>query len=102
MSFQTEFSELLQWRKTASAVHGGDVKHYVPEAGTYVYFRYNEDQKLMVLLNQGDTSETLDLSRFHEVLPADARLTNALTGERIVASTTLEVPAWAAWILEVE
>jgi hypothetical protein len=36
------------------------------------------------------------------VLPADARLTNALTGERIAASTTLEVPAWAAWILEVE
>lgn len=102
LSFQTEFSELLQWRKTASAVHGGDVKHYVPEAGTYVYFRFNEDQKIMVILNQGDSSETLDLSRFHEVLPADARLTNALTGERIAASPTLEVPAWAAWILEVE
>ena len=56
----------------------------------------------MVILNQGDSSETLDLSRFHEVLPADARLTNALTGERIAASPTLEVPAWAAWILEVE
>ncbi len=35
--------ELLNWRKGATAIHNGSLKHFVPEDGVYVYFRKNAD-----------------------------------------------------------
>jgi hypothetical protein len=74
----------------------------VPVAGSYVYFRESADQTIMVILNQGDASETLDLARFDEVLRGSRRLVDALTGEAVDSSETLEVPGWRAWVLEVQ
>lgn len=102
LDFQNKFSELLHWRRTASAVHGGDVRHYAPKAGAYVYFRMNGDHKIMVILNQEDAPERLDLSRFHEALPVGFRLKNVISGEEIDTSVLLEVAAWSALILEVK
>ena len=56
----------------------------------------------MVVLNQGDASETLDLARFDEVLRGRRQLVDALTGESLNAGETLDVPGWKAWVLEVQ
>jgi hypothetical protein len=101
-AFQDELSTLLNWRRTATAVHEGTLKHYVPVAGSYVYFREAAEQTIMVVLNQGDTSETLDLARFDEVLRGRRGLVDALTGEAFNAVETLDVPGWKAWVLEVQ
>ncbi len=103
LAFQQEMRALLQWRKTAHAIHDGQLMHYVPEAGSYVYFRYDESQTFMVILNQSEEAEALDLQRFDEVLQGRRLLRNALTGK--VANdgqASLTVPAQAAWVLEVE
>ena len=81
VAFQQEMRALLQWRKTAHAIHDGQLMHFVPEAGSYVYFRFNESQTFMVILNQSEEAETLDLQRFDEVLQGRRLLRNALTGK---------------------
>jgi glycosidase len=102
-AFQNEMRQLLQWRKTASAIHIGRLMHFVPEDGTYVYFRFDESQTFMVVLNQSNDSEALDLARFEEVLNGRRSLRNALTGEVIHAGQgDFSVPAWAALVLEVD
>lgn len=101
-SFQEEVRSLLQWRRTATAIHDGELKHYVPEAGCYVYFRYNDDQTFMVILNQSETPETLDLNRFEEVLKGRRRMKLAVSGEPFGSAQSIEVPGWSAWVLEVE
>ena len=35
-AFQAELRTLLNWRRTATAVHTGSLKHYVPVAGSYL------------------------------------------------------------------
>jgi hypothetical protein len=82
-------------------VHTGTLKHYVPVAGSYVYFRESADQTIMVVLNQGDASETLELARFDEVLRGRRQLVDVLTGESLNSGETLDVSGWKAWVLEV-
>ena len=100
-SFQAELRTLLNWRRTATAVHTGKLKHYVPVADSYVYFRESAGQTIMVVLNQGDASESLELARFDEVLRGRRGLVDALTGEVLNSGETLDVPGWKAWVLEV-
>ena len=46
-------------RKTASALHDGKLMHYAPQQGTYVYFRYDDKQKVMVVLNKNTSATTV-------------------------------------------
>jgi glycosidase len=101
-TFQAELRTLLNWRRNANAVHEGTLKHYVPVAGSYVYFRESADQTVMVILNQGDAPEVLDLARFDEVLQGRRGLVDALTGEVLNSVETLAVPGLKAWVLEVQ
>ena len=73
----------------------------MPVAGSYVYFRESAGQTIMVILNQGDASESLELARFDEVLRGRRGLVDALTGEVLNSGETLDVPGWKAWVLEV-
>jgi hypothetical protein len=77
--------------------------HFVPEAGTYVYFRFDDSQTVMVVLNQSDDSEALDLARFDEVLNGRRSLRNALNGEVVhEGKGDFSVPAGSALVLEVD
>ncbi|MBM3421199.1 MAG: alpha-amlyase, partial [Bacteroidetes bacterium] len=44
-------TRLLNWRKEKDVIHYGKLKHYIPENGLYVYFRYNEMESVMIVLN---------------------------------------------------
>ncbi len=57
---------LLQFRKTASALHEGKLTQYVPEQGVYVYFRYNGEQTIMVVYNSNRESRSVDTARYRE------------------------------------
>jgi hypothetical protein len=39
---------------------------YVPVEGVYVYFRYDNNQTVMCVMNTNDQPSTIDLSRFKE------------------------------------
>ena len=61
---QDYLRRLLGWRRTASAVHGGTLTQFAPEDGTYVYFRRDSRQVLMVAFNKADAERRLDPARF--------------------------------------
>ena len=60
--------KILNWRKGKDVIHNGKTKHYMPHESVYVYFRYNDTEKVMVVLNNNEKEQTLDLSRFAESL----------------------------------
>ncbi len=57
---------LANYRKKHTVLQTGKTMQYVPEDGVYVYFRYNEQQTVMVVMNCNDTTKTLKLDRFRE------------------------------------
>lgn len=97
---QEYFSKVLNWRKTSETVHTGKLKHFVPNDGIYVYFRTNETEKVMVILNKNNEEKTLATDRFNEVMG------NCTTGKEVISGRTISdlknliVPGKSALIIE--
>jgi glycosidase len=94
--------KVLNWRKTNSTVQSGELIHFAPNDGVYVYFRYNQNSKVMVVLNKNAQEKTIDTDRFAEVMA------NCTSGKEIISGTTiadlknLKVPATSAMIIELK
>ncbi|MDD5336329.1 MAG: glycoside hydrolase family 13 protein [Rhodoferax sp.] len=99
---QAFLRRLLNWRKTASVVHHGKLMHFAPEHGSYVYFRYQEDKKVMVAFNKNLTPITLDTSRFREMLTPQASATDVLSGRRLSLAKSLTLAPRSVLLLEVD
>lgn len=93
---------LLNWRKTASVVHDGKLMHFAPEHGSYVYFRYQDDRKVMVAFNKNLTPITLDTSRFREMLTPQASATDVFSGRRLSLAKSLTLAPRSVLLLEVD
>jgi glycosidase len=91
---------LLNWRKTATAVHRGKLTQYVPDASTYVYFRHDDRQTIMVAINKSREVQLLDVSRFHEVIDDEKSATEVITGREYSLDAAFALPANAALVLE--
>jgi neopullulanase len=99
-AMQEHLRKLLQWRRTAPAIRDGKLTHYVPVDDTYVYFRHNDAQNLMVILNNTDEARRLDAKRFEESIGAATTGRDVLTGATQVLAQGVAVPARSALILE--
>lgn len=99
---QDYFRKVLNWRKTNPVVHSGALKHFAPENGIYVYFRYNESGKVMVVLNKNQEAKTLDTTRFSEVMAACTSGKEIISEKNITDIKTLNVPAMSAMIIELK
>lgn len=99
---QDFFSKILNWRKTSEVIHSGKLKHFAPENGIYVYFRYNQNQKVMVVMNKNSQEKTIETNRFSEIMG------NCTSGKEVISGTTisdlknLKVPAMTAMIIELK
>lgn len=58
--------ELANYRKGSSAITTGKMMQYVPEEGVYVYFRYNDRQTVMVVMNTSKTDKTISFGKYAE------------------------------------
>ncbi|MFV0175425.1 glycoside hydrolase family 13 protein [Empedobacter falsenii] len=61
-------AKVFNWRKNKEVIHSGKTKHYMPQQNIYVYFRYNEKESVMVVLNANPEKQTFKLDRFTESL----------------------------------
>ena len=99
---QQWMKKLLNWRKTASAVHYGKLTHFIPNDGVYVYFRYNDDQKIMVVLNKNKKPYTLKLDRFAELLDGITKGKGVMSGQTYDMTKGINLSPMGALILELE
>ena len=59
-------SKLFQWRKTKPVIHFGKTTHYIPEDNTYIYFRYTDNESVMILINNNEETKIINTARFQE------------------------------------
>lgn len=94
--------KLLKWRSKASAVQTGGLTHFEPKEKVYVYFRYDDDQKIMVILNKNTEGYLLDLERFSEMTSGVSRGVDVLSGRTFDMSQKINLPVKSALILELK
>jgi len=75
--------KILLWRKNAQVIHHGKLMQYVPKNGIYVYFRYDENEKTMVILNKNAGPVTLQLDRFKNMIGSSIKGQDIISGKEI-------------------
>jgi len=78
-------SKLFNWRKSKSVIHNGKMTHYIPENNVYVYFRYNESESVMVIINNSNEKQTFKTNRFQE------NINNYKTGKDVLSNSTFDL-----------
>ena len=75
---------------------------YVPMNDVYVYFRSNEKENLMVILNNNETEQTLQTERYAEGLNGKNTGKDLMSGKIFELSAPITVPKETALILELQ
>lgn len=91
LSVQTYLKQLLNWRKKNSVIANGQTLHFAPFDGLYVYFRYNKEKTVMVVMNKSDKKVTLDARRFAEILKDRTKALNVLSNEQVDIKSGISV-----------
>ncbi len=100
---QSYLKTLMNWRKGKTVISQGELTHFAPENGHYVYFRYNKDKTVMVVLNKNKEASQLKLGRFHRYLKQAKAGKNVADGKVYdLKGESITVPAKSALILELE
>ncbi len=75
--------KLAFYRKENPVLQTGKLKHFIPENGLYVYFRYNKEKTIMIILNTGDKLQVLNKKRYGELLGNHIKAKNIITNKII-------------------
>lgn len=97
---QDYISKIQNWRKNKTVIHSGKLMHFVPEDGVYTYFRYNNDEVVMVMLNKSETEKTVGTKRFSEILSGYKSGREIITSKEISVVSEIKIPAKTAIIVE--
>ncbi|MBA7587420.1 hypothetical protein ES708_29449 [subsurface metagenome] len=99
---QDFFRKLLNWRKENPVIHTGKLTHFVPENGVYVYFRYNDKKKVMIILNKNEKNHHLNLERFNEIMGNCTKGKDVLSEKVYNLSNEIVLPASTPLVLELQ
>ena len=91
---------LLEFRKAKPALHYGWLKHFVPQDNVYVYFRYNSESTIMVVINSNPQSKSLDTKRFAEATSAYSSGWDLISGKTFDLDEIWIIPGKSAMVLE--
>jgi len=89
--------QLLNWRKGNHVISSGKLLHFAPFDGLYVYFRYTDDDIIMVVMNKNNKEMKIDVSRFNEIIKNRTSATNVMT-KASISLDQLSVPSESATI----
>jgi len=92
--------KLNHWRQSKDAIHNGKLLHFEPKDKVYTYFRFNENEKIMVILNKNKEAHSLDLARFGEIIDANNTGKDVLSDETFELNSAIELKPMRSYILE--
>jgi len=95
-------SKILNWRKSKSVIHTGKLTHYIPENNVYVYFRHNEKESVMVIINNSKDKQTFKVDRFKENLEKYTKGTDVISGNIFDCTKELTIDGKSSLILELK
>lgn len=96
------FRTLLHYRKNTTALQNGKMTHYIPEDGVYVYFRSDEKQTIMIVLNNNNQEKTIKTARFAENMKGFDNGTDLLHRTWFEQLDEISIPAMDSRVIELK
>lgn len=95
-------SKILNWRKSKNVIHTGKLTHYIPENNVYVYFRHDEKESVMVVINNSKDKQTFKVDRFKENLGKYTKGIDVLSGNSFDCTKEITIDGKSSLILELK
>ena len=95
-------SKLFTWRKNKEVIHNGKTTHYLPDNNVYTYFRHNDKESVMVIINNSAEKRTFKTERFAENIKNYTSGTDVLSGKTINFTNEINIEPKSAMILELK
>ena len=92
--------KLAHYRRNCKAITDGKLIQFVPENGVYVYFRYLNSQKIMVIMNTSNIAIELESSRYKEMMKDYYTAKNVITDKKLENISLLKLKPKETLILE--
>jgi len=103
---QIEFSDLikkiLEFRKNSQVLQSGKLTHFVPYNGVYSYFRHNEKETVMIILNNSESVQSIDKKRYDEFFNKYTKGIDVISGKILNLNEEINVPAKSFLILNLK
>jgi glycosidase len=94
--------DLIRFRTNTPALQDGKLTQFVPVDGVYVYFRYDEEHTVMIILNTHDQQQELATDRFKELLDGYSSAEVVGTGQRLNSLKNINLPPYSAMVLNLK
>jgi len=73
---------LANFRQKSSALKTGKMFQYIPENDLYTYCRYNNEEKIVCIINVGEEEKNIDLNtKYKEVVQGYSGVKNIISGK---------------------
>jgi glycosidase len=95
-------TKITNWRKSSEAIHKGRLRHFIPENNTYVFFRYTDNDRVMVIMNMNDQPTSISAQKHVELLRGYEKGISILTEKTYDLSQDILVPARSTTILQLK
>ena len=93
---------LTHWRNENEVIHTGEKTHFVPDDNVYVYFRHDDEDVVMVIINGDEESKTITTDRYQELLGGFSQGTDVISGETLTDLDEISLDPEQPMILELE
>jgi glycosidase len=93
---------IANFRKNSSAIKTGKLMQFVPDNWVYTYFRYDDKQTVVVVMNTSSDERTVDPKKFSERSNGFTKAKNIITFESNDLSSSWKIPGKTIWIMELE
>jgi glycosidase len=90
--------KLGAYRTNSSALKTGSMMQYIPEDGLYVYFRYDNNQTVMCVMNTDTKTRNVNLSKYSERTKLFKGGKDIITGNSIGAE--FSIPSMTMQVIE--
>jgi glycosidase len=94
--------KLIHWRDTNEVIHTGKFRHFIPADGIYVYFRYSPKATVMVVMNNNESTKTIETKRYNEFLSKFTSGFEVISGIPVNNLATLTIPGKSAIIINLK
>jgi len=92
--------KLGQYRLQSSALKTGKMMQYVPKDGLYTYFRYDENQTIMCIMNPETRHKPISIEDYPDMTNGFVSAKNILTGKIVPLAELNNIPAKTMYIIE--
>ncbi|MCG9900201.1 MAG: alpha-amylase family glycosyl hydrolase [Hydrotalea sp.] len=97
---QDYIAKLAHFRKQSTAITRGKMLQFVPKDGLYVYFRYDNNQVLMCVMNTSAKDMNVQFSDYAEMTKNFQKGTDIISNEQI--GTVFSIPAMTMKVIELK